>query len=215
MALTIKNYLTDKELQQALQLDADSYDENIQIDDSLCKEWLSVNPDIYTVLNDGEKLAGYINFTPLKEQSYENYRAGKINDTDLRAADLLNFADGREKPLNCLFMSIAVSKEYTEHNMRSFETLMAALDKRLADYRDNGVKFGRVLCDIINPKLAHLVEKLGYTKIGHIGAADGELYEGDLSNGFSFIKRKNAVLTIPKARNTVSAAELTPDPRRQ
>ena len=39
-----------------------------------CKEWVEINPDIYTVLMADNKVIGYINFMPITDKAYNKIK---------------------------------------------------------------------------------------------------------------------------------------------
>ena len=71
-----------------------------------CKEWLSANADIYTVLLYKNKVVGYINFLPIKDNIYQLFKMGSIADFQISKDDVLKFEKGAT--LNCLFTSIVI-----------------------------------------------------------------------------------------------------------
>ena len=75
-----------------------------------CKEWLKVNPDIYTILMCGDKVVGYINFMPLNDEAYDLIKLGKLKDCQLTTKHLMEFKTG--EALKCLLTSIVIHPNY-------------------------------------------------------------------------------------------------------
>ena len=76
-----------------------------------CKEWLSVNADIYTVLLYNNRVIGYINFIPIDDDIYKLFKMGRIADFQITKNDILRFEKG--KTFNCLFTSIVIHPEFS------------------------------------------------------------------------------------------------------
>ena len=75
-----------------------------------CKEWLSVNADIYTVLLYNNRVIGYINFIPIDDDIYKLFKMGRIADFQITKNDILRFEKG--KTFNCLFTSIVIHPDF-------------------------------------------------------------------------------------------------------
>lgn len=139
---------------------------------SKCKEWLSVNDDIYTVLLLNKKVIGYINFIPITDDFYEKFKAGSVRDSNLSKSDVLTFS--AEKPLKCLFTSIALNKRFRK--TLALQMLWIGFLKKIKSYN---VVIDRVIMDCVTD----IGEKCA---IKHLGAkfirksSSGKIYEGQI-----------------------------------
>lgn len=79
-------------------------------DEDKCKEWVGINPDIYTVLMADNKVIGYINFMPITDTAYNKVKQGKLKDYELSIDDIVAFQS--HKPLKCLFTSIVIHPKF-------------------------------------------------------------------------------------------------------
>ena len=76
-----------------------------------CKEWVGINPDIYTVLMTDNKVIGYINFMPITDTAYNKVKQGKLKDYELSTDDIVA-SYSSPKPLKCLFTSIVIHPDH-------------------------------------------------------------------------------------------------------
>ena len=98
---TILNKVDDNILKEMIALDNLVFKDKDIGNFDRCKEWLSANPDIYTVLLCNGKVIGYINFMPITDECYERFRQGKEKDYQLKKTEMTKF--NSSKPLKCLF----------------------------------------------------------------------------------------------------------------
>ena len=77
-----------------------------------CKEWVKINPDIYTVLILDNKVIGYINFMPVTERAYNKVKQGRLKDYELADDDIIAYSS--HKFLKCLLTSIVIKPEYQD-----------------------------------------------------------------------------------------------------
>ena len=77
-----------------------------------CKEWVGINPDIYTVLMADNKVIGYINFMPITDTAYNKIKQGELKDYELGKDDIVAYSNN--KPLKCLFTSIVIKPEHQD-----------------------------------------------------------------------------------------------------
>ncbi|MGN0960648.1 MAG: hypothetical protein ACI4PF_00445 [Christensenellales bacterium] len=77
-----------------------------------CKEWVKINPDIYTVLMLDNKVIGYINFMPITDKAYQAIKQGKLKDYELTGSEIITYSS--TKLLKCLFTSIVIKPEHQD-----------------------------------------------------------------------------------------------------
>ena len=102
--------VNDEQLLELINLDGSAYNGIDAGEFNKCKEWLSVNNEIYTVLLLNNKPIAYINFMPITDSCYNKLKKGEIKDYQITKNDVLKFS--KLKPNKCLFTSIVVDKSY-------------------------------------------------------------------------------------------------------
>lgn len=100
----------DKLIQEMIKLDNIVYQGNDIGSFNKCKEWLSANQDIYTILLCDDEVVGYINFMPITDNAYTQIKLGKLKDYDLKSNQVVKFK--RNQSLKCLFTSIVIHPKY-------------------------------------------------------------------------------------------------------
>ncbi len=155
---TISSYATNERVRQMIELDKQVYIYNEIGNFDLCKQWLSVNPNIYTMLLEEDKVVGYINFVPLTNESYEAYKQNKLQDYQLTTSDVLPFESGKQH--NCLIMSFVVDKKY--RNTNASAVLISAFTKKIKALNKKGVVINNVICDCVSDEGINLAQKLNF-----------------------------------------------------
>jgi len=107
---SIVNQVNDTLIKEMIELDKLVFKgEDIGTFDK-CKEWVEINPDIYTVLMADNKVIGYINFMPITDIAYQAIKQGKLKDYELSNDDIIAYSS--HKPLKCLFTSIVIHPDH-------------------------------------------------------------------------------------------------------
>lgn len=110
---------------------------------SQLKQFLSINPNIYTFLMLGDIVVGYINFVAISDNAYNLIRAGKLKDYNLHSSDIIKF--NKEKATNCLFLSIVIDKPY--QNTDAIINLMNTFKRKISDVKIKNIIFDCVSDD--------------------------------------------------------------------
>lgn len=143
---TTTHRVDDQTLKELLQLDKNAFAGKDIGNFEQCKKWLAVNKHIYTVLKFKGQVVGYINFTPLTDKAFEEYRDGKIKDYQLTEKDIRPFVRGGD--LNCLFMSIVIKEEFRDGI--AIVKLLNAFSAFLESQKAKGVNIASVLQDCVS-----------------------------------------------------------------
>ena len=98
--------VNDELLKQMLELDASVYKEEDSGVLEICKEWLSINDEIYTMLLHCNKVIGYINFMPITDECYYGFTKGTKKDYEIDRKDILPFS--KIKDNKCLLTSVVI-----------------------------------------------------------------------------------------------------------
>ncbi len=183
----IQHKIDNNTLNQMIALDREVYSKRDLVDIDRCRQWLSVNPDIYTVLKYNGNVVGYINFVPLKDEVYAKFERGQIKDYDLTREDITSFHKG--ETLNCLLLSVVLKKEF-----RDGEAIIKLVDgfkEFLEELRTQGVMLGKIIQDCVSIdgiKFALHTFGAHFVRDSHREHGFGKIYEADL-NSPSHIRR--------------------------
>ena len=168
--------MTDKMMNQALCLDEETFDESDTGTFALCKEWYRKNKKIYTVLKLNGEVVGYINFMPLTDECYQQFRQGKCKDVNLHKKDIALFS--KNKKNKCLLLSINIRKDLRDS--KAIVLLWNGFIKRIRKWHKKGVIVSSVLFDCVSPDGIKYAVKHFDAK--YICDSDGgKIYEGTLS----------------------------------
>ncbi|MBP3345110.1 MAG: hypothetical protein J6K97_02785 [Clostridia bacterium] len=164
---SIKN-ISDDIILQMINLDNQAYKNNDAGIFEICKDWLSVNKDIYTVIECDEKVVGYINFFPVSEECYNRYKTGKMRDCEISAKDILPFSSS---PVRCIFTSIVVDKNHQQGLV--LKLLLKELKLKL---KQLNVDIISILMDCVTKSGERLALEFGNAKF-ITTSPSGKLYE--------------------------------------
>ena len=107
---SIVNQVNDTLIKEMIELDKLVFKGDDIGDEDKCKEWVGINPDIYTVLMADNRVIGYINFMPITDTAYNKVKQGKLKDYELSIDDIVAYSS--HKPLKCLFTSIVIHPDH-------------------------------------------------------------------------------------------------------
>lgn len=177
----------DELLNKLIDLDKTVYQECDVGNFGLCKQFLSVNSDIYTILMSGETVIGYISFYPLKDEVYSKFKEGKQKDYNLTGGDILRFDNSQGY---YLLSSMVVGKEFQKTNALCF--LLRGFIKKLEMLN---IKTGRILFDCVSLDSEIIAKRLFKFVTNSNG---GKIFEGKiedfLSNCLSVTKKAGCYL---------------------
>ncbi len=165
---------TDKMIKSMIELDKSVYQGQDVGTFKQCKQWLSVNRDIYTILLCDNEVVGYINFMPLTDACYNKFLSGKYKDYELTTDDVLPFKVGNNK---CLFTSIVIHKKY--QNTLAVARLWQGFRSKIKTLKQNGIMVSSVVFDCvtdIGEAFANNYINAKYICDSH----NGKIYEGTI-----------------------------------
>jgi hypothetical protein len=116
------------------------YDQS-RVPRGLSTTWIEVNPDIYTFLFDRRtnKVVGYINAMPIRQECFDKVLAGKIKDNQIARYDVMEFLPNQI--LKVYMMSVAIDPALRRASQglfqEPFERLMSAFIGKLYYYAVN------------------------------------------------------------------------------
>lgn len=168
----ISNKVTDELLKEMIELDNSVFEGQDVGDFSKCKEWLSANEDIYTVLLLDDRVVGYINFMPITDECYYKFRAGLVKDYQLTGKDILRFST--TQPLNCLLTSIVIEK-----SLRDGQAIKFLWDGFINKIQRLKAKIGKVILDCVTIDGENFAKRNFNAKFLS-NSNGGKVYEGEL-----------------------------------
>lgn len=178
--------VNDDLLKKLIELDKTVYNESDVGNFELCKQFLSVNLEIYTVLMRGESPIGYICFYPLKSETYLRYKMGKIKDYELTRDDILNF-DG-VGDCGFLLSSIVIAEEFRDTEALYF--LLQGFKKKLEALH---LLQGNVLFDCVSADGEKFCQRCFNSKL-ILPQNGGTIFEGNIesfmNNNFMAVTQK-------------------------
>lgn len=173
MPYKIVNKPNDKQLKEMIRLDKEVFSSTDIGVFEKCKDWLTANPEIYTILTHKAKVVGYINFVPVTDEFYARFKTGKIKDFELSSKDITGFSN--DKPIKCLFTSIVVDKNY--RNGKSFETLWYGFLEKLRKFN---IEVSSIIMDCVTD-IGELCAKKFLNGNYICNSSNGKIYEGKLN----------------------------------
>lgn len=138
--------MTDKLLLEALNIDNNSYSKHDIGSYNKCKEWLEVNKDIYTIITLKDRCIGYINFMPISNDCFNNFKKGIMKDYMITKNDILPFSKDRDN--KCLFCSIAIEKKYRDTN--AINILIQAFKDKINTMKNDGYIISETIFDCVS-----------------------------------------------------------------
>ena len=152
--------ITKKDIFDAVQLDYQTYDDMYFVNIDQCYDWFDINPDIYVMAFNDDKLIGYINFSPVSRETYDLIASGNNIDTFINKDSIVPYVD--EKNYYFYFSSIVVKKEYQHQGVAKAMLLeLKELITSLAKERD--IYFAKGVADAISEGGEHILSKFGFS----------------------------------------------------
>ena len=167
--------MTDEYLNQAIALDNSVY-QSVDVGDfKKCKEWLSVNDEIYTILTYNDIVVGYINFMPITDICYTKILSGCFKDCNITRHDILPFSNEYEN--NCLMTSIVVHKDF--RNSLAGKRLWDGFINKIIKLKNKNINIANVVMDCVTDigekcAINYLNAKFVYN------SSTGKIYKGKL-----------------------------------
>lgn len=172
---TIKNFITDEELYDIIELDKQNFSGENFTDFDICKEWIDVNPFICTCAYDRDKLGGYLAFMPITKECYLRHINGEMKDCDIRGKDVLPFEKGQE--LYCLLVSLVVDKDYRDGDI--LVSILNSFYKKLKGFERDGIVIKTIIADCVNPRVEEFAKNSGFKCV--IKNEHCNIYEGNIN----------------------------------
>lgn len=163
-------------LKQLVELDKSVYKKSDMCEIDICKNWLSVNKDIYTVLLYNNKAIGYINFMPITKDCYDNFAKGAKKDYQIKCDEILPFS--KIGVNNCLLASIVIHKDF--QNGVAIKYLFNGFKEKLLNFAKDNIKISKIIFDCVSVDGEKFVKKYFDAKLIRV-ASTGKIYERKLN----------------------------------
>ncbi len=162
------------------QLNFETFGGELTIDYEYVKEWYDTNPYQWLVAKDEEdNLLGYINFSHIKNETFDNIINGTISEKDVRSNDIIKL--GEKENIFCYIQGFVVRDKNTR-------VAISLLNKVLSYFRflkGKGIIIEKVGTMAVTGDGSRLCEKLGFRIMKEIKMPDGlkeTIYLLDLSH---------------------------------
>ena len=136
----------DNLLKQMLKLDESVYKKEDCGTFEICKEWLSINNDIYTILLLDNKVIGYINFMPISDKCYNKFISGLKKDYEINSKDIIPFS--KTKYIKCLLTSVVIHKDF--QNSMAIKYLYNGFIEKIKKYAKENIKISNIILDCVS-----------------------------------------------------------------
>lgn len=171
----IKYKANAKDIVNTVELDKLCFEEDEQATVEIYTDWNKKNKDLFTLLYEGSKLIGYINFLPVTKECADGIRKGIKKDSDITADDILNYE--KDDTYTCLFVSLVVHPDY--QNTNAMLKLLTAWRKHIEEVIEKkNITIENILVDCVNDKIKELVKRLKFKPV--IKNDRMNIYEGDI-----------------------------------
>jgi hypothetical protein len=161
----------DDRLKQCREIDRMCYEglpgyDEAKIPEGLSKEWVGINPDIYTFLLDARRVGrvmGYVNAMPLEDEAFEAVLRGELLDNDISANHVLAYTPGAKVKLYLMSVAVLPKDRRIGDGVRqsALDYMLFGLFARLAELARQNVcvteigavawtPAGRMLCRSLN-----------------------------------------------------------------
>lgn len=155
--------VTNDMIDQAVAIDQLIYPNQLRGIRENCYAWHDRNPDIYTMLLDGNtgSVIGYINAMPLEEEHYKLIESGQTIDVDI-TPNMIRRYDFPDFYL-LYFSSIGLHPSY--HDTSSFRTIYASFIDSLLNLAREEIFMTEILADAVSLEGARLCKYAGMRDI--------------------------------------------------
>lgn len=153
------NKITLIDIQQAVNIDAENYADELRATSETCFKWYRQNPLIYSILvhKPSQEVAGYINAMPIEDEFFSRLEKGDFIDVDIpecaiRSYDFPDF-------LKMYFCSIAVHPAH--QGTMAYKILYDAFMNKLYHLACNDFYVTEIVADAVTDKGKKMAQQFG------------------------------------------------------
>ena len=156
------NRVNHEMISEAIQLDRLSYDDVYQLQVETCYDYFKKNKEIYIMAVDDASghVIGYINYSPIREETYLKLASGSVIDTIITGDDVLPYEDG----VCCwgYFSSIVVHPEYRQNGIAT-QMLLCWSDLVFRLATERSIYFNGIVADAVSDIGVYLLSEIGFS----------------------------------------------------
>jgi len=174
-----------KILEKLMQMDYENIENLRKDDEGTFEQWYPIflkNPETWRIMvNTKNEIIGYWHFVPLRIETYEKIKTGKIHEIELNENDIIELV--KRGNYKIYFRSLVLKKEYRKS--KATKKLIVSFFNVLKELEEKGIIIDEMCANAYTPQGKKWCEKLGMEYIGEI-SPNGSLY---------FLKLKNFNIT--------------------
>ena len=154
--------ITTEHIIGALNIDYICYPEEYHLSEDACIGYYHKNPFIYFIAVDSlGNVVGYINFSPITDNKYEELRSGKYIDTVITKDDILAYEANNK--YSVYFSSICVHPQNRKQGVAT--SLIEELLRFIEELKKQDIEINRIVADAVSDSGYMLLKKLGFSKV--------------------------------------------------
>ena len=170
--------LTYRHFEQMFDLERSFYAEEFITPADEAWQWYVQHPHSVAVAMDGERLAGFVNLFPVRQELYDAIVAGEFNDADLVADDIASLRELADSEQACqMFLScIVIDAAYRGQGLT--HALLKAAAEPYVPWAD---QLEGIAIDTVTKDGARFAERLGFRFVQE-SSHDSRIYEQDFKS---------------------------------
>jgi len=145
--------------------------------------WYLTFPWSNCALYDDERLVGFLDLFPIKQELYEKICAGKYNDINLKVEDIVDVFSNPKERVHMFLCCIVIEEEY-----RKTDALNLLFKRQIEFYKpfvEKGLQIGNVITDNVTPAGDRFSKRLGFRR--HIESTHDSVI--NICDYLDFVKR--------------------------
>ena len=138
--------INEEMIKEALLLDKKYYPAEYHLSLEQCFGYFERNNQIYIMLVNNDHVIGYLNFSPITEDKYDELASGSCIDTSIQSKDICQYQCNHI--YSAYLSSIVVDEQY--RSLGYGNMLLRALSEKIINLYDKGIYFKRIIADVLN-----------------------------------------------------------------
>ena len=123
-------------------------------------EWYRRFPYTVFAAKDEERIAGFVNMFPVREEVFDALRRGAFNDSGLRAEDIVDVRSNGTARLNMFLSCIAVARAYRGRGITKL-----LLSHAVEYYKPYSERCALIVADTVTDEGSAFAEKYGFEAV--------------------------------------------------
>lgn len=138
--------INEEMIKEALLLDKKYYPEEYHLSLEQCLGYFEKNNQIYIMMVYDNHVIGYLNFSPITEEKYDELATGSCIDTSIRSEDIRQYKPNHI--YSAYLSSVVIDEQF--RNLGYGNLLLKALANRIINLFDKKIYFKRIIADVLN-----------------------------------------------------------------